>query len=249
MTAPRPFDLVIFDLDGTLVDSLPDIAWALNATLVAAGLPAFPMPTVAQFVGDGAARLIERALSAAAGSTEAGGPEAPESAIAPSSTVLHLERQPAALLSHFVSTYAGRVCADSRLYPGISDLLEGLSSAGVATAVITNKPGHLARSLLGALGIAAFFTTAIGDLDGFPRKPAPDSARAAIQRAGTTAERTVVVGDGLPDMRVARAVPCAAIAAGWGYVPLDRLAEEQPRYLAASVANAARILLPTAGLL
>lgn len=221
-----PFDLVIFDIDGTLVDSLPDIAWALNVTLSGAGLPTLPVDTVAQLVGDGAAKLIDRAVTVSH-PTGHGDPE-----------------QNAALYAAFMTAYAHRVCVDSRLYPGIRELLDGLSARRVALAAVTNKPGPLARTLLSTLGIAAHFRETIGDLDGYPRKPAPDAALAVLQRAGVLPSRVVVVGDGLPDMRMAQALRSSSIAAGWGYVAPPLLQAEHPTHLALTVEEATHLLLP-----
>ncbi len=217
-----PFDLVIFDLDGTLVDSVTDIARALNSALAGVNLRPLSLETVSRFVGDGAARLIERASPASLADPE----------------------QQAALLARFVAAYAANVCVESRLYPGVADLLGALANAGAITAVLTNKPGNLARDLLRALGIADRFTAVIGDLDGFPRKPDPAAAIEVMRRTGTKASRTAVVGDGLPDVRMARAIPCPAIAAGWGYTPMPHLQAEHPAFLAPFVQDAARILLP-----
>lgn len=221
-----PYDLVIFDVDGTLVDSLPDIAWALNVTLSGAGLPTLHVETVAGLVGDGAAKLIDRALTAAdplAGNDP--------------------ERN-GALYAAFMTAYTHRVCVDSRLYPGIRELLDGLSARGVTMAVVTNKPGPLARALLSTLAIANHFVETVGDLDGYPRKPSPAAAHAILQRAGVLPSRAVVIGDGLPDLLMAHAIPCNAIAAGWGYVAPPRLQAQHPAHLAHSVEEAARILLP-----
>jgi phosphoglycolate phosphatase len=222
MTVARPYDLVIFDLDGTLVDSLPDIAWSLNATLAEAGLPALPVQTITRFVGDGATRLIERALGAAAG-----GPD------------------PEALLARFIAHYTDHLCVDSRLYPGIADLLDSLARQGVVIALVTNKPSLLARRLLQALAIERRFSVTIGDGDGFPRKPDPRAALSIVERTGTSPHRAVIVGDGLADMGMARAVPCSVIAAAWGYAPAERLQQESPTFLAHSVKEAAAILLPS----
>jgi phosphoglycolate phosphatase len=219
-TNAGPFDLVIFDLDGTLVDSLPDIATALNTTLGQVGLPNLPNEVVAAFVGDGAAQLIERAFPA----SDPG--------------------QHALLLSSFMSAYASGVCVNSRLYPGVDALLARLGDRGIQSAVLTNKPGALARRLLDQLAIAKYFCAIVGDGDGYPRKPDTTAAGALMRRAGTNAPRTVVVGDGLPDVRMARAIPCSIIAAGWGYVPLSRLQLESPTFVAAEVRDAQKILVP-----
>ena len=224
MTAPAPFDLVIFDLDGTLVDSAPDIATALNATLADAGIPALPLDVVIGFVGDGAAKLLERAL--------AGAPPG----VTPALTA-------AVLLPRFLAHYRDHLCDATRVYPGVTELLADLRAAGSTLAVLTNKPEPLARDLLHALGMAGHFRAIVGDGSGFPRKPDPSAARDIIARAGAVTARTVVVGDGLPDLRMAAAVPCPSLAAGWGYVEEARLRDEGPRFLARSVAEAARILL------
>jgi len=226
-----PFDLVIFDLDGTLVDSLPDIAWALNATLASVGLPRFSRDAVARFVGDGAAKLIERALSDAAASKS----------LDASSAVTPPPDAPS-LLARFMETYAGRVCVDSRLYPGISSLLNQLTGLGVALAVVTNKPGALARALLGSLGISSCFNAIVGDLDGYPRKPDPTGALSIMKSTGATPSRTALLGDGIPDMRLARALSCTAIAALWGYATGEQLMKEEPD-LVASTPEAAALLL------
>ena len=222
MTAPRPFDLVLFDLDGTLADTAPDIAHALNVTLVEAGLPSHPIDTVVSYVGDGAARLIERAVPSERGVDLAG------------------------LLRRFIVHYEARPCVDSRLYPGIADLVADLANAGVKTAVLTNKPGSLAREVIAALLPGSRFTAVIGDADGFPRKPDPTAARALIERCGTAPERTAIVGDGIPDVQLAHALPARVVAAGWGYSARERLAAERPTWLADSPRDARKLLLPDA---
>jgi phosphoglycolate phosphatase len=201
------FDLVMFDLDGTLVDSLPDIAAALNHTLRRAGVPALPLAQVAGYVGDGAAKLVERALPAGA---------SPEAL--------------AALVGDFRTAYAQRLTAETRPYPGIEPVLRRLA-ASMPLAVLTNKPSELARPLLEALGLTRHFAHVVGDGDGFPRKPFPDAGRWLMQQHGVAAGRALVVGDGLPDMRFARALGAPAAAVTWGYVARDLLAAEQPRWL------------------
>jgi phosphoglycolate phosphatase len=221
----RAFDLVIFDLDGTLVDSAPDIVASLNATLVEAGRPALAPEAIMGFVGDGAGKLIERALAAV---SHAGSPLPP----------------PATLLERFLAHYADHACDASRLYPGIPALLDGLRDAGTVLAVLTNKVEGLARQVLAGLTVLDRFSAVIGDGAGFPRKPDPAAVHHLMAQAGVTPGRTIVVGDGIPDMRVAAAVPCAALAAAWGYVPLPRLQAEGPRFVANSPGQAATILLP-----
>ena len=116
--------------------------------------------------------------------------------------------------------------------------LAALRADGAALAVVTNKPGDLSRARLGTLGIAAAFEAIIGDGDGFPRKPDPAAALSLLAKVGASPARVVVVGDGLPDMRVARALGATAVAATWGYVPAAALASETPAFLAGSFEEA-----------
>jgi len=220
MNALRPFDLIIFDLDGTLADTAADIAHALNATLSEAGLPTHPIDQVISYVGDGAARLIERAVPP----SRQGG-------------------DLATLLQRFLAHYEARPCVDSRLYPGIAELLADLQRAEIKTAVLTNKPGPLARQLVATLLPATSFLAVVGDADGFPRKPDPAAARGLVERCGTTPERTVIVGDGVPDVRMAHALPARVVAATWGYSSRTRLAAEAPTWLAESPQEARKLLL------
>jgi phosphoglycolate phosphatase len=215
-------DLVIFDLDGTLADTVADIARALNATLAESGLPALPVETVVGYVGDGAAKLIERALPPGASRGDV-----------------------SALLDRFLAHYLAEPCVDSRLYPGIAELLAALAAAGIQTAVLTNKAGTVSRRLLELILPDHRFAAVIGDRDGFPRKPDPAAGQAIIARAGTSAARTAVVGDGIPDMRLAHALGARAIAAAWGYTPQDRLAAESPAAIASTPTAARELLLAT----
>jgi phosphoglycolate phosphatase len=206
---PR-FSLVMFDLDGTLVDTAQDIASALNATLGEAGLAPLATEVVVGYIGNGAAKLIERALP-------------PVGAAGPRPDL-------AALVGRFKAHYAANVCQRSVVYPGIAALLKRLGSQ-VPLAVLTNKPGDLARSLLKALGVDGCFVHIIGDGDGFQRKPAPDAARWVIAQHKLTPATAVLVGDGLPDIQAARAVGCAVAAVTWGYTSPAVLQAEAPTFM------------------
>jgi 2-phosphoglycolate phosphatase len=213
-------DLVIFDLDGTLVDTAPDIAAALAATLSDRGIAALPLPVVKEMVGDGARELIRRALARAG-----------------------TEGDLDSLHARFLAHYRAHVSESSAVYPGIAEAIAALDAAGVASAVITNKPGDIARRLLQDLALADRFVAIIGDGDGFPRKPDPAAALSLIAARTTQPARTAVVGDGLPDVRLARAVGARAISAAWGYVSPDRLTAESPDALARTPDEAVRALL------
>jgi phosphoglycolate phosphatase len=214
------FDLVIFDLDGTLVDTAPDIAGALAAALAGTQVAPPPIEVVKEMVGDGARELIRRA-GARAG----------------------VDGDVEALFRRFLAHYRAHVSDRSVPYPGVEAALEALAAAGVTTAVVTNKPGDIARRLLADVALAARFRSIIGDGDGYPRKPDPAAARALVDAAGTRPDRTVIVGDGVPDVRTARALGAYAIAATWGYVPAERLAAESPDALAATAGEAVRRIL------
>lgn len=218
--ADRIRPLVLFDLDGTLADTVPDIAGALGRALEGTGVAPPPLDAVERMVGDGARELVRRALAAAP--ADAGREEG--------------------VLARLLADYRENVCVASRLYPGVAEGLAALRGDGVAVAVVTNKPGDVARRLLGTLGIAASFEAIIGDGDGFPRKPDPAAARSVLARVGGAPHRTAVVGDGLPDMRLARALGASAVAATWGYVSGDALAAEGPRCLAGSFGEAISIV-------
>ncbi|HEY2903150.1 MAG TPA: phosphoglycolate phosphatase [Polyangia bacterium] len=205
---PR-FSLLLFDLDGTLVDTAEDIAVALNATLAEAGFAPLPTERVIGYIGNGAARLIERALPAAM------------------TAQVTLD----ALVARFKAHYAAHVCQRSRIYPGVGELLEHAAGAGLPLAVLTNKPGDLARALLAALGIGERFRHIIGDGDGFARKPAPDAVHWLCTQYQRPPSSALFVGDGIPDVQVARAAGCPVAAATWGYTARATLAAEEPTFL------------------
>ena len=212
--------LVLFDLDGTLVDTAPDIARALGIALTGTGVPQPPLDTVKRMVGDGARELIRRALA----------------------DVRSDGAREEAAFGRFLASYRENVCVASQLYPGVVEGLAALRSDGAVLAVVTNKPGDLARTLLAALGIATSFEAIIGDGDGFPRKPDPAAALSILAKMGASPDRAVIVGDGLPDMRLARALGVTAVAATWGYVPAAALARETPAFLAGSFQEAMSII-------
>ena len=224
-SSSSPFRLVIFDLDGTLVDSLPDIAGALNEALAEAGFPLLAPEQVRAFVGEGAARLVERALASNA---------------APGGNVNLID----AVTGRFRRCYAQRLLVATRPYPGVEAVLRRLASV-VPLAIVTNKPNELARPLLVGLGLAELFADVMADGDGFARKPSPDVGRWLLARHGASPETTLVVGDGVPDMRFARALAAPAAAVTWGYVEPDTLRAERPAWLIDQPADLLSIVLGT----
>ncbi len=206
------FDLVVFDLDGTIVDSLGDIAGALNHVLRGAGLVTLDMDGVRACVGDGVLKLVENALARQ--------PVPVPSADAPS------------LARAVTAYYRETPCVVSRPFPGVEPMLQKLLvPSGRKLAVLTNKPGDVARALLQALALDRYFDVIVGEGDGHPRKPAPDGLLALCARFGVTPDRTLMVGDGLPDLAVARAAGCPSAAAAWGYVPRASLQAQGPTFM------------------
>ncbi len=179
--------LVVFDLDGTLVDSRLDLCLAVNHALSSLGLRERSVEEVTTFVGEGAARLVERAV-------------APYHHLRDAALAAWWEHYQAHLLDHTV------------LYPGVAELL---AAARIPLAVHTNKPGRLARAILEGLGVAERFVEVVGG-DEAPRKPDPSGIRAILLRHGVAPEEAALVGDSLVDLATARAVPMRFVAAGWG---------------------------------
>jgi phosphoglycolate phosphatase len=219
------FDLVVFDLDGTLVDSLPDITRALNLALAAFDPPLGPLsPDVVRgLVGEGVVTLAEKALVAATGIAPA-----PGAAEAVAETIR--------------SIYRAEPCVHTRLYAGMEAVLASLRAPRKAApprrlAVLTNKPGEVMRPLLITLGLDAHLDAAIGDGDGHPKKPNPAALESLMKRFAIPAARTLMVGDGLPDMAVAHAASCPAAAAFWGYTDSPLLEATSPQFRLKSPAD------------
>ncbi len=184
---------ILFDLDGTLVDSVPDLTTALNRLLAGRGLAGFAQADVVPMVGDGARVLVERAFAARDGVADD------------------------AAVAAFVADYTEHVAGDTRAYPGVIETLAGLRAAGWVCAVCTNKPEAAARKLLAALGIGEQFA-AVGGGDSFPvRKPDPRHLLATLDAAGGAPDRAVMVGDHHNDVAAAAGAGLPCIFAAWGY--------------------------------
>lgn len=202
------FDLILFDLDGTLVDSLPDIASALNHALRASSLAPLPLDVVRGLVGEGVQRLVEKALAAQGA-----------------------ERDAAAIAREVVAIYSEKPCVDTRLYPGIIETVAELHQRGVRLAVVTNKVGSVARALLAELRMRDLFDAIVGDGDGHARKPSPEAAVALMGQFGAKPDRTLMVGDGLPDLAMGRAAGCPVAAVTWGYTDRGAIDAQAPDFV------------------
>ena len=187
---------LLLDLDGTLVHSVPDLAAALNRLMRARALAGFSHPETAAMVGDGVAKLVERAFAARSRTPDAGA------------------------VAEFSADYLLHAAVETRPYPGVADGLRGLAGEGWKLAVCTNKPEHAARTLLAALGLASLFA-AIGGGDSFPvRKPDPAHLLATLRAAGGDPAHAVMAGDHANDVAAARGAGLPCIFAAWGYGPL-----------------------------
>lgn len=205
---------VIYDLDGTLVDSLGDLADSVNAMLASLGLPERDEREVRSFVGEGAERLVRRSLGAA-----------------------NEHRLPEALKS-WRAEYARRLLVRTRPYPGIPEVLEAPPEA---RAVLTNKPGAFAREILQGLGILPRFKAVVGG-DEAPRKPDPAGLLRLCSDLGAAPARTLYVGDSTIDIATGAAAGVPVCAVGWGLREPQELRMANPAHFCSTPADLARLL-------
>jgi phosphoglycolate phosphatase len=190
---------VIFDLDGTLVDTAPDLMRATNHVLARMGRRAISLDEVRAFVGHGARALITRGL-AASGGLPAG-----------------FDVEP--VYREFVAYYAEHICEGSTVFPGLVDLLDRLRAAGVGLGICTNKLEGLSVKLLEALGLRSYFGSVIGPDTLGISKPDPRPFAEAVSRLGLDAPMAVMVGDSETDILTARAAGVPVLAVPFGYTP------------------------------
>jgi phosphoglycolate phosphatase len=184
--------LIVFDLDGTLVDSRRDLADAANALIEERGGRPLPDAAIARMVGEGAALLVRRALTAA------GLPFDDES------------------VPRFLALYDERLVATTRPYPGMVEALRAMAPLA-PMAVLTNKPVAPARALVEALDLAPFLETVVGGDGPWPRKPDPASLMDLMRRFDAPPEGTVLVGDSRIDLETAHAAGVPLLLARWGF--------------------------------
>ena len=188
---------VVFDLDGTLVDSAADIARAINAGFEIMGIPPFTVQDVHRIVGGGAKVAIAKAAEAAG------------IALSDADRVRVTQR--------FFAHYAEVSAEGNGLYPGARELLVELRARGVKTALCTNKAEPIAQIAVKALGIADLLDVTVGARDDRPRKPFPDMIHACIDPVGVHARDTVMIGDSRADVDAARAAGVPVILTSFGY--------------------------------
>ncbi len=192
------YDTVIWDLDGTLLDTLEDLADAANAALAAFGCPPRSLAEIRSMVGNGVSRLMLRALPEDRKGDHAGALEA------------------------FRASYGAHYADKTRPYPGIPEALDALKARGVAMAVVSNKLEPVTKALCrrclgGRIGVV------IGDREGMRRKPAPDSVNLALAQLGRDRTRAVYIGDSEVDIATARSAGLPCISVGWGFRPAQVL--------------------------
>lgn len=196
--------IAVFDLDGTLVDSLPDLAIALNKLLAEKGRRPLAADEVRVMVGDGAVRLVERAFAATGPAVDACGPD---------------------LTRRFLTLYEGNAADNTRPFPGVRAALDQLVSDGWRLAICTNKPHRPTVEILAALGLAPLFETVLGG-DSVPfRKPDPRHLAATLEAMAARPEQAVFVGDSPNDLDAARGlgVPVALVTFGYSRIPVTEL--------------------------
>ena len=207
--APGEAPVLLCDLDGTLIDSLPDLAAAVGELLEGEGRPGLTPEAVAAMVGDGVPKLIERALAATGGV-----PPAPALA---------------ALVARYLPIYEARMTELTRPYPGAIETLRALKAAGWRLAVCTNKPEAPSRAILAGLGFAGLFEAVSGGDSLAVKKPHPGHLLGLLEALGAAPGAAVMLGDSANDILAARAagLPAIAIAHGYGGTPARELGADR----------------------
>jgi phosphoglycolate phosphatase len=215
----RRIRAALFDLDGTLVDTAPDLAAAANRMLGDLGRAALPEERIRDYVGKGVANLVNRCFEASGGGEEE-----------------DRARAHAVFERHYTAGIADR----SRPYPGVVQGLEALERAGIAMGCVTNKAGRFTEPLLELTGLRRFFGVVVSGDTVERRKPHPDPMLYAAGKLGADPAETLVVGDSLNDVQSARAAGCAVVVVPYGYREGLALEDLGADAVVASVEEAAR---------
>ena len=213
----RKFGLVIFDLDGTLIDSQYDLALAVNHIRAAYGLPGISVDTVRAYIGNGIKSLVEKMITVEAG------------------------RGIENTISEFRAFYGEHLLDNTRLYPGVLEVLESLSA--VKKAVLTNKPEAFTKEIIKGLRIDKYFESVSGGDSGRKKKPDPEPILEILTRFGISKNGCIMVGDGKNDILAARAAGIKCVAAQYGYTGKTELNAFGPDYTIKSIAELPKILL------
>ena len=200
---------IVFDLDGTLIDTAPDLVDTLNVVFAREGLPPVPYETARNLIGGGARMMIARGI------------EAEGRTVAPA----ELER----LFQDFLAHYSAHIADRSRPFPGLTDALDALAANGSRFAVCTNKLEYLSVRLLKQLGLAHRFAAICGQDTFGVQKPDPEVLRRTIAAVGGTLRNAIMIGNSLTDIRTARAAGIPVIAVDFGYTerPVSELGPDR----------------------
>lgn len=220
MSLPALTGAVLFDLDGTLVDSLGDIAAALNHALASVGQRTLSEDAVRACIGEGARHLVEQALPI----------EAREPAVIDEALGLYRAR------------YRANLVVRTRAYPGLEALALSLRARGAPLGVVTNKPHAPACEIVERIFGAGLFGVVIGEAEGRPRKPDPAPVRLALESLGATLEGAVLVGDSAIDLETARRAGIRGIGVAWGIRGRGELESVEGAEIVDDVAALARAL-------
>jgi phosphoglycolate phosphatase len=200
-------DLVIFDLDGTLIDSSRDLANSVNATRAHLHLPPLENETVYSYVGNGAPVLIRRAL----------GPD-------------YTDDEVQDALLYFLGYYRDHMLDHTALYPGVREVLDRLRDAGVSMAVLTNKPVRFSQAIIDGLGLQEHFCRVYGGNSFEQKKPHAIGIETLMAECGATRDETLMVGDSSVDVQTARNAQVKVCGVTWGFQP-ETFAECPPDFL------------------
>lgn len=206
---------VLFDLDGTLVDSVPDLAGAVDRMLAELGRPPAGEARVRQWVGNGAQVLVRRALC---GRLELAGTALDEA---------QFERA----YGLFLQFYGEQTSGLSTLYPGVLECLDGLRARDIALALVTNKPMRFTEPMLAGFGLRDYFQCVLGGDSLSVKKPDPAPLLQAMRQLGSGPAETLMVGDSVNDLRAARAAGCPVACVPYGYNHGEPIAASAPDLL------------------
>ena len=211
-------ELLIFDLDGTLIDSKKDLADSVNATRAFMGLAPLPLEQVSSYVGNGAPMLVRRAL-----------PDADEAQLARG-------------LEHFLEYYREHMLDSTTVYPGVREALDELHAAHVPLAILTNKPVRFSIQLMDGMGLDLHFFRIYGGNSFAEKKPHPMGINMLVAESGAPRDRTIMVGDSSVDILTARNACVKSCGVTWGFQP-ETFADAPPDILVDDLRTLAGLVL------